>query len=69
MSARHAFRKSIGTFDRIEVNASGDSSEWVHLIMHVGNGAETVTMTFRSDEAVRDLHYVIGRYLNQLPPS
>lgn len=66
MSARRPFHKSIGTFDRIEVKSIGDSSEWVDIVMHVGNDVQTVTMTLRSDEAVRDLHYAIGRYLDSI---
>lgn len=63
---RQPFHKSIGDFDRIELNAIGGDS-WVTLTMHVGDGAKTIEMTFRSDEAVRDLHYIITRYLEWLP--
>lgn len=62
---RAPFRKSIGgDFDRIDLDAGGhDGSDWLHLVMRVGSDVERVQMTLRSDEAVRDLHYALGRYL------
>lgn len=59
------FHKSLGDFDRIEIDSTGES-EWVTLTMHVGNAVEDVRMEFRSTEAVRDLHYGIGAYLAEL---
>lgn len=58
---REPFSKSIGTFDRIEIKSVG--SDWLTLSQHVGNDARIVDMVFRSDEAVRDLHYAISAYL------
>jgi hypothetical protein len=58
-----AFSKTIcGDFDRIELSAM-QGSDWFHIEMHVGHDVETVRMTLRSYEAVRDLHYALGRYI------
>lgn len=62
---RQPFHKTMGDFDRIEMVAYG-GDEWMSLTMHVGFDAGQVTMTFRSDEAVQDLHYAIGRYLEHV---
>jgi len=60
------FKKSIcGDFDRIDIEAS-QKSEWLTLTMRVGNDVDRVMMTIRSTEAVRDLHYAIGRYLETI---
>lgn len=67
---RSGFHKTVGSFDRIELSASGrDGSEWLDLTIHVGLDAERISMTFRSDEAVRDLHYALGRYLESISPN
>ncbi len=57
------FHKSIGDFDRIELDADGD---WAVLTMRVGYDAETIRMTFRSDDAMRDLQYVVNEYVRKL---
>lgn len=60
-----AFSKTIGgNFDRIELSALGGGSDWFEIEMHVGHDVETVRMTLRSYEAVRDLHYALGRYID-----
>lgn len=72
MSDRKPFSKTIGgDFDRIDLSALGDpGNEWLKLTMHVGRyGDETVVLTLRGDEAVRDLHYALGRYIAQLPTT
>lgn len=66
--SRAPFYKTMGEFDRIEIRSHGNN-DWLDIIMHVGHDVETVKMTLRSDEAVRDLHYALGRYLAQLPSS
>ncbi len=69
MRIRKPFIKSIGgDFDRIDLSAiGGDGSEWLDITMRVGFDVERVTITLRSDEAVRDLHYALSRYIAQLP--
>jgi len=51
-----------GNFDRIDITAN-HYDDWLHIKMDVGGG---VHMTLRSTEAVRDLHYALGRYLDCL---
>jgi hypothetical protein len=60
------FYKTFGKFDRIEVEAAGGGSDWLDIVMHVGHDVSTVRITLRSEEAVRDLHYTLGRYLAEL---
>jgi hypothetical protein len=61
------FRKSLGgDFDRIDV-WSLPGSDWLEIEMRVGLDVERVRLTLRSEEAVRDLHYALGRYLATLP--
>lgn len=63
---RRPFHKTISPdFDRIDIITSGES-EWLTIEMRVGNDVERVRMQLRSDEAVRDLHYALGRYLAHL---
>ncbi len=59
------FRKSIGDFDRIVLEADGD---WAVLTMHVGvdEAKDIIRMTFRSDDAMRDLLYVVSEYVRKL---
>jgi hypothetical protein len=60
---RTGFTKSIGgDFDRIDLSAIS-GSDWLTLEMRVGYDAERIRMTLRGDEAVRDLHYALGRYI------
>ena len=54
-----------GDFDRIDLSANTDS-EWLTIEMRVGHDVERVCMTLRSPEAVRDLHYALGRYLAEV---
>ncbi len=64
---RAVFHKSIGTFDRIELKAMGvPGNDWLNIVMHVGHDVHEVQMTLRSDEAVHDLHYALGRYLEHI---
>lgn len=65
---RSPFFKAMGDFDRIELKAGG-YDDWLTLTMKVGANVEEVSMTFRSDEAVRDLHYAVGRYLAHIDPA
>lgn len=68
--SRSPFSKTIGDFDRIVLSASGAAeSEWLNIEMHVGFDAEVIRMTLRSDEAVADLHYALGRYLAHINPT
>lgn len=61
------FHKVIGEFDRITVDALGEpGSEWLTITMRVGYTNTDITMQLRSTEAVRDLHYALGRYLDHL---
>ena len=58
-----AWSKTIGgDFDRIDLS-SGMNSDWLKIEMRIGFDVQRVSMTLRSDEAVRDLHYALGRYL------
>jgi hypothetical protein len=60
------FNKTVGgDFDRIDISAGG-SDEWLTIEMRVGWDVERVRMVLRSTEAVRDLHYALGRYLDTL---
>lgn len=60
---RSMFSKSVCPgFDQIDLQ-SLENSEWLTITMRVGGDVERVTITIRSDEAVRDLHYALGRYL------
>ena len=63
---RAGWKKTVGgDFDRIDLtNVAG--SDWLTLEMRVGNDVERVRMTLRGDEAVRDLHYALGRYIAAL---
>lgn len=64
---RSPFHKTMGSFDRIELNHEAHpGSEWLDITMHVGLDAKRITMTLRSDEAVRDLHYALSRYLDHI---
>jgi hypothetical protein len=54
-----------GDFDRIDLS-SVRGSDWLKLEMRVGSDVERIVMELRSDEAVRDLHYALGRYLAHL---
>lgn len=57
------FRKSIGgDFDRIDLEAYS-GTDWLNITMRVGYDVDRVTITLRSHEAIRDLHYALGRYL------
>lgn len=59
-----SFDKVIGgDFDRVTINTSR-SSDWMTIEMRVGWDVERVTMTLRSFEAISDLHYALGRYLD-----
>jgi hypothetical protein len=61
-----AWAKTIGgDFDRIELSAH-DCLGWLNIEMHVGHDADRVCMVIRSTEAVRDLHYALGRYLAEV---
>lgn len=57
------YRKTIGDFDRIVLEANGD---WATLTMHVGYDVEIIRMEFRSDDAMRDLQYVVNEYVRKL---
>jgi hypothetical protein len=58
------FSKQLGgDFDRVELR-SHHSSEWLNITMHVGHDVEQITMTLRSEEAVRDLYHGLTRYLD-----
>lgn len=65
------FRKTVGgiygygDFDRIELTGS-DDSDWLTLVMHVGYSEDKVAIIIRGDEAVRDFHYALGRYVTLL---
>lgn len=59
---KRSFRKVMGDFDTITVEKDL-TSDWVDLHMDVGNGVKRVTMTLRSEEAVRDLAYALQRLL------
>jgi hypothetical protein len=54
-----------GDFDRIDLKAS-HASDWLNITMHVGHDVQRITMTLRSEEAVRDLHHGLTRYLELL---
>lgn len=70
MSYRAPFHKTMGDFDRVELNAQGFAgNDWLAITMHVGNDVDQVTITLRSDEAVRDLHYALGSYLAHISPE
>lgn len=61
---RGPWSKSVGgDFDRIDLSASGGESDWFHVEMRVGHDVRRIRITLRSDEAVRDLHYALGRYI------
>lgn len=63
---RRAFTKSVGgDFDRIDLSSTNDG-HWLTIEMRVGYDVERIRMELRSDEAVRDLHYALGRYLAHL---
>ena len=57
-----------GDFDRIDVS-SDRLSDWLEIEMRVGYDVSRVKMTLRSTEAVRDLHYALGRYLAERDKS
>lgn len=54
-----------GDFDRIDL-AADSLDQWLTIEMRVGNDVERVRMTLRSTEAVRDLQYALGRYLDSV---
>lgn len=57
------FEKTVcGDFDQITIKGS-QNMDWMSLTMKVGYTDHLVTMTLRSEEAVRDLHYGLTRYL------
>jgi hypothetical protein len=59
-----AWTKTIGgDFDRIELTAQDG---WLSLEMRVGFDIERIKVTLRNEEAVRDLHFALGRYLAQI---
>lgn len=61
-----AFQKSVGgDFDRIDIESYSDD-DWLRITMRVGHDVERVAITLRSTEAVRDLHYALGRYLEHM---
>lgn len=62
---RPPFHKAIGgDFDRIDIGTSGGHADsWLVIEMRVGNDVERRSITLRTDEAVRDLHYALGRYI------
>jgi hypothetical protein len=61
-----SFNKSLcGDFDRIDLSSLRDS-DWLTIEMRVGYDVERVRMELRSTEAIRDLHYGLGRYLELL---
>lgn len=63
---REPFHKTIGgDFDRIDLDCAG-GFDWLTMEMRVGHDAERIRMILRSDEAVRDLHYALGRYIASL---
>lgn len=60
------FGKTIGgDFDRIDISGGG-SDEWLTIEMRMGLDVKRVQLVLRSTEAVRDLHYALGRYLDTL---
>ncbi len=60
------WEKSIcGDFDRIDITAHRHD-DWLRIEMRVGHDVERVHMQLRSTEAVRDLYYALGRYLDCL---
>jgi hypothetical protein len=63
MSYREPFSKSFGgDFDRIDLTSHRDG-QWLIIETRVGSDVERIRMELRSDEAVYDLHYALGRYL------
>jgi hypothetical protein len=62
---RGPWSKSVGgDFDRIDLSTNGGHpNSWLEIEMRVGNDVERRSITLRSDEAVRDLHYALGRYI------
>lgn len=52
-------------FDEVRIS-SHRSSEWVDFEIRVGKDVERVRFTLRSTEALRDLHYALGRYLHEI---
>lgn len=63
------FDKTVcGDFDQIRIKGDQDS-DWLTLTMRVGYTDQEVRMVLRSEEAVRNLHYGLGRYLAKLSPA
>lgn len=58
-----SFQKSLcsGHIDSIDVYENGG---WLHITQHVGRDVDSVRMILRSEEAIRDLHYALSRYLD-----
>ena len=53
-----------GDFDRIDLVSH--KYNYFQIEMRVGHDVERVRMQLRSEEAIRDLHYALGRYLTCL---